>query len=76
MIRFCVLAVLIFLITILWPVQACLQSRADSLRKALEEARGKERIEILLELGGYTRQADVKNAIAEAQQAIEISRRL
>src|SRR5680860_1495995 len=51
------------------PIIIHAQSRADSLRQTLKDAQGKERIEILLDLGGYTRQTDPEKAIDEEQEA-------
>lgn len=64
---------LIFLL-ISSPLSA--QSSLDSLKNELQNARGQERAELLLELAGHTRQKNIEKAILQAKEALDIAKRL
>ncbi|HET8809059.1 MAG TPA: tetratricopeptide repeat protein [Flavobacteriaceae bacterium] len=52
------------------------QDQSDSLQKALQNSNGTERAELLLKISSYTRQADVKKAIGQAGEALQIAQRI
>lgn len=52
------------------------QSATDSLTEKLQQARGLQRAELLLELSSHTRQSDVEEAIGQVEDALNIAERL
>lgn len=67
---------ILFILGLIIPGHSYGQSQADSLKKELQTARGLQRAELLIELGIYTRQRDVREAIEQANDALAISKRL
>lgn len=74
MLRDYLFTILLFLF--FWPGYVCAQYEADSLKEQLKDSRGLHRAGLLLELSGFTRQADVEEAISQAEEALDISERL
>lgn len=75
MLRGCVCTIFSFLLFVL-PGHAYAQSEADSLRDELKDSRGLQRAELLLDLSGHVRQADIGEAVSMVEEARSISDRL
>lgn len=67
---------LLFLLFFLVGFGLLAQDQSDSLQKALQNSNGTERAELLLKISSYTRQADVKKAIGQAGEALQIAQRI